>query len=167
MNHSRIYLIGFMGAGKSTVGRALAQRLGWKFIDLDEAIEHAEGRSVATIFKESGEAYFRERERTHLQGVSKTEQAVIALGGGAFMDAGNRAVAEQTGLTVWLKVSFAKAASRVKMDGTRPMFASREQAENLHRSREACYTLAKVHVSTDDRSAQSVVDEIFGVIGNI
>ena len=153
-----------MGAGKSTVGRRLAKKLGWKFIDLDAEIERREGRPIAEIFREKGEPYFRNAERLCLMDVSSSRQSVIALGGGAYMDPENRGVAEKTGLTVWLKVSFSKLVHRVKIDGTRPKFVDQAQAERLYETREPFYALAKVHVSTDDGTPESTVDEIMGVL---
>jgi len=155
-----------MGAGKSTVGRRLAKKLGWKFIDLDEEIERREHRPISEIFRQHGEPHFRNLERLCLQKMSASPKAVIALGGGAFMDPGNRDLAEKTGLTVWLKVSFAKLAARVKIDGTRPKFADKDQAERLYQTREPYYALAKVHISTDDGTPESVADEIVGVVKN-
>ena len=109
-----------MGAGKTTVGKRVAKKLGWKFIDLDEEIERREQRSVAQIFQEQGEPHFRQLERVSLKRLSGLNKSVIALGGGAFLDSENRALTEKTGLTVWLKVSFERVADRVKIDGTRP-----------------------------------------------
>ena len=156
-----------MGAGKTTVGRRLAKKLGWKFIDLDEEIERSERRAVADIFQEHGEAHFRQIERLALKRISSAasaEKSIIALGGGAFLDPENRDVAETTGLTVWLKVSFARIADRVRIDGTRPKFTNKEQAEALYHGREPYYALAKVHVSTDEGSPETVADEIIGVV---
>ena len=164
MRYSRVYLIGFMGAGKTTIGRQLAARLGWKFIDLDREIEQREHRPVADIFRESGEPHFRSLEEQCLKELSTSNRAVIALGGGAYLNPNNRAVADDTGLTVWLKVSFAKVADRVKMDGTRPKFENREEADRLYQSREPYYALARVHVSADEGTPDSVADEIIGVI---
>ena len=164
MRYSRVYLIGFMGAGKTTIGRQLAARLGWKFIDLDREIEQREHRLVADIFRESGEPHFRSLEEQCLKELSTSNRAVIALGGGAYLNPNNRAVADDTGLTVWLKVSFAKVADRVKMDGTRPKFENREEADRLYQSREPYYALARVHVSADEGTPDSVADEIIGVI---
>ncbi len=153
-----------MGAGKSTVGRRLARKLGWKFIDLDEEIERREKRPIAEIFRESGEPHFRHLEQLCLRDLSTAKNCVVALGGGAFIDPVNREVAGQTGLTVWLKVSFANAADRVKIDGTRPKFSDKDQAQRLYKSREAFYALAKVHVATDGGTPESIADEILGVI---
>jgi shikimate kinase len=151
-----------MGAGKSTVGRHLARKLGWKFIDLDDEIEHREHRRIAEIFTTDGESHFRNLERLCLKDHSSAGKAVIALGGGAFMDPENRELTQKTGLTVWLKASFSNLAGRVKMDGTRPNFQDKAQAERLYQMREPMYALAKVHVVTDNGSPDSVVDEIIG-----
>jgi shikimate kinase len=164
MKYSRIYLIGFMGSGKTSIGRQLARKLGWKFIDLDKEIEQGEKRQVAEIFRENGEPYFRSLEKRYLRQASYSNRAVIALGGGTYVDDQNRALADMTGLTVWLKVSFARLADRVKMDGTRPKFDNQDEAERLYQDREPHYALARVHVSTDEGSPETVVDEIIGVI---
>jgi shikimate kinase len=164
---TRIYLIGFMGSGKTSIGWRLAKKLGWKFIDLDDEIERGEGRPVAEIFRADGEARFRQMEQDCLKRLSSwavADKSVIALGGGTFLDPQNRAIAETTGLTVWLKVSFSTVVNRVKIDGTRPMFSSKEQAESLYRSREPYYALAKVHIATDDGTPETVADEIVGAI---
>ena len=160
----RIYLIGFMGAGKTTVGICLANRLGWRFIDLDQEIERREGRTIAEIFRDDGEAHFRKIEQRRLADVAQSERAVIALGGGTFIDPQNRALAEATGLTVWLKVSFEKVRHRVRMDGTRPKFGDPDQADHLYQTRQPYYALAKVHISTDTESPESVANQIMGVV---
>ncbi len=164
MKYSRVYLIGFMGAGKTTIGRQLAKKLRWKFIDLDREIEQGEHRQIADIFRESGESHFRSIEQRYLIEVSSSDRAVIALGGGTYIDPQNRTLADNTGLTVWLKVSFAKVADRVRMDGTRPKFDNQDEAGRLYRDREPHYALAKVHVSTDEGTPESVAGEIIGVI---
>jgi shikimate kinase len=156
-----------MGAGKSTIGRRLARRLGWKFIDLDAEIERREQRPIAEIFRENGEPHFRSLERTCLKELSGTRKAVIALGGGTFIDAENRDVAERTGLTVWLKASFSTLADRVRIDGTRPKFVDRAQAEQLYQTREPSYALAKVRVLTDAGSPDAAVDEIITMLGRL
>jgi shikimate kinase len=153
-----------MGAGKSSVGRRLAKRLGWRFIDLDDEIERREGRQIARIFREDGEPYFRNLESLCLQDVSSSNNAVVALGGGAFINAQNRDLIEKTGLSIWLKVSFANVAGRVKIDGTRPKFGDKDQAERLYESRVPFYALAKVHISTDDGTPDSVAEDIMGVV---
>ena len=153
-----------MGAGKTTIGRRLAKKLGWKFIDLDHEIERREHRPVADIFLRDGEPHFRRLEHLCLEDLSSSRKAIIALGGGTFMDPANRDLAEKTGLTVWLKVSFSRLAERVKIDGTRPKFADKAQAEQLYQTREPFYALAKVHISTDDGSPETAAAEIIGVL---
>jgi shikimate kinase len=149
-----------MGAGKTSVGRRLANKLGWRFIDLDEEIERREGRPIADIFRQDGEPYFRNLERLRLKDLSSSSETVIALGGGAFVDPENREVAETTGLTVWLKVSFSKLVDRVRIDGKRPKFVDTVQAERLYQTREPFYALAKLHVSTDEGTPESAAEEI-------
>jgi shikimate kinase len=163
----RIYLIEFMGAGKTTIGRKLADKLNWKFIDLDEEIERHEGRSIADIFRQQGEAHFRNLERLRLKELSSTPKIVVALGGGAFIDPDNQSLTENSGLTVWLKVSFRNVEERVKIDGTRPKFTDKTQVERLYQMREPFYALARIHISTDEGTPESVADEIMGAIGKL
>jgi shikimate kinase len=162
--YTRIYLVGFMGAGKTTVGRCLAKKLGWAFLDLDEEIARREGRAIAEIFRTDGEPHFRRLERLCLKDLSSSPQTVIALGGGAFISPENREIAETTGLTVWLKVSFGNIRLRVKIDGTRPNFADPAKARLLFDARESSYALARVHISTDDGTPDSVAEEIIRVL---
>jgi len=156
-----------MGAGKSTVGRCLAKKLGWTFLDLDQELERREHRPVAEIFRVQGEPHFRNLERICLKDLSTSAKAVIALGGGAFIDSENRELAEKTGLTVWLKASLSNLGHRVKMDGSRPNFVDRAQAERLYQTREPFYALAKVHVSTDDSTPEAAAEEIIGALRRI
>jgi shikimate kinase len=153
-----------MGAGKTTVGRCLAKKLGWTFLDLDEELERREGRAIADIFRIDGETHFRSLEHFCLKDLSSSPDAVIALGGGAFISPENREIAETTGLTVWLKVSFGNIRLRVKIDGTRPNFLDPAKARLLFEARESSYALAKVHISTDEGTPDSVADEIIGVL---
>jgi shikimate kinase len=164
VTQTRIYLVGFIGAGKTTVGRRLAKKLGWTFLDLDEEIERRERRAIAEIFKAHGEPHFRNLECSCLKDLCSRSETVIALGGGAFISPENREIAETTGLTVWLKVSFGNIRLRVKIDGTRPNFSDPEKARLLFDAREPFYALARVHVSTDDRTPDSIADEIIGVL---
>lgn len=101
----RLYLVGFMGCGKTTVGRLLAQRLGWRFFDLDEELERHQGRTIAQIFAEQGEPYFRQVERALLEETltGSAEPAVVALGGGTFAQADNfDRIRSDGGVSVWL-----------------------------------------------------------------
>ncbi|HLQ75951.1 MAG TPA: shikimate kinase [Terriglobia bacterium] len=160
MTVERVYLVGFMGAGKTSVGRALSDKLGWSFVDLDAEIEHAEKMAIRDIFEKSGEAHFRRLEHQHLKRLSARPRVVIALGGGATMDPENRLVADSTGVTVWLNVAFETAALRVSMDGTRPLFQDREHAERLYESRLPTYKLARIHVPADNRPPAEIAGEV-------
>jgi shikimate kinase len=156
----RVYLVGFMGAGKTSVGRALAAQLGWSFIDLDTEIERSQKMPVRDIFSKSGEAHFRQLEREHLKHLSERPRVVIALGGGASVDPENRLVMDSTGTSVWLNVPFATAARRVSMDGTRPLFKDPEHAERLYESRLPIYKLARIHVLADNRPPAEIAGEV-------
>ncbi|HEX8186305.1 MAG TPA: shikimate kinase, partial [Blastocatellia bacterium] len=101
-NYAPIFLVGFMGAGKTTVGRALAQQLNYGFSDLDELIEERAGISIERIFSESGEAEFRRLETEAIQGCREYRRTVIALGGGAYVSDRNRDLIREIGRTVWL-----------------------------------------------------------------
>jgi len=156
----RVYLVGFMGAGKTSVGRALSSQLGWSFVDLDAEIEGAQKMAIRDIFEKSGEAEFRRIEQQHLKRLSARPRVVIALGGGATINPENRLVADSTGVTVWLNVEFETAARRVSMDGTRPLFKDREHAERLYQSRLPIYKLAQIHVLADNRPPAEIAGEV-------
>ncbi|HSA79448.1 MAG TPA: shikimate kinase, partial [Geminicoccaceae bacterium] len=98
-----IVLVGMMGAGKTAIGRRLAKTLGWPFHDADAAIEAAAGTSIANIFAEIGEPAFRVKERQVIARLLRGERAVVALGGGAFMDPETRALIRETGRSIWLR----------------------------------------------------------------
>jgi len=167
MPNQRIYLVGFMGAGKSTVGRELSLKLRWPFIDLDVEIEKSENLSVREIFAQFGEFHFRQLERAHLRRVSATPQAVIALGGGVYIDAENRALVDATGVAVWLEASLSSVKDRVRPDGTRPLLADAEQARQLYAERLPSYRLARIHVLTDNRLPDAIAEEIVQKVANL
>jgi shikimate kinase len=156
----RIYLVGFMGAGKSTVGRELSLKLHCPFVDLDAEIEKTEGISVREIFARSGEARFRQIEREHLKRISEASPAIIALGGGAYIDPENRKVADESGVAVWLDASFSAIRDRIRPDGTRPLLADLERARRLYAERLPSYKLARIHVLTDNRLPDAIAQEI-------
>jgi shikimate kinase len=160
MPAERVYLVGFMGAGKSTIGRALAAQLGWSFVDLDTEIERSQKMSVRDIFSKSGEVHFRQIEREQLKNLSGRPRVVIALGGGATVDPENRLIIDSTGTSVWLNVPFDTAARRVSMDGTRPLFKDPEHAERLYETRLPIYRLARIHVLADNRPPAEIAGEV-------
>ena len=159
MTDRRIVIIGFMGCGKTTVAKALAQQLGSAMIDLDSFITDREGRSPAEIIVQDSEPSFREIETRALQDVlEKNVARVIALGGGAWMIEANRAlVAQHDCLSVWLDAPFELCWERIQSSGTiRPLAPDRESAQELYESRRASYQLAAVRVDaiSDDSVAQ-------------
>ena len=147
MNADKIYLVGFMGAGKTTVARALGRRLGWRVEDIDERIEARERRSVAAIFSQSGESYFRQQERQMLSDLLPQRQIVVATGGGTFAEPDNRALMLADGAVVWLDVPLTRVFERVPADGRRPLAADRAQMEQLYARRRLAY--AEAHVRID------------------
>ena len=156
MKDRRIIIVGFMGCGKTTVGRALAQELGCKMIDLDSFITKREGRTPAKIIEEDGEPAFREIETPSLRDALKMDDArVIALGGGAWTIEANRALAGQHDcLSVWLDAPFELCWERITSSGdTRPLASDRESALKLYDSRRSGYQLAKLRVAQDRASA--------------
>ncbi len=160
MTAERIYLVGFMGSGKSSVGRELAARLGYSFADLDNEIERSQKISVQGIFRQFGEGRFRQLEHEFLERLSRRPHVVIALGGGATLDPENQRIVDATGVTVWLQVLFDTAAARVVMDGTRPLFKNPAQARTLFESRLPIYRLAKVHITADHGTPLEIAAEI-------
>jgi shikimate kinase len=160
-----VLLAGMMGSGKSAVGSILAARLGWRFIDTDREIEAAAGASVAQIFAREGEPRFRERERAALCALPGA-RAVVALGGGAVVDARNREVLAQKGTLVWLDASPEALAARTASDSSRPLLAGLDREGRIARLRELsvarrpAYASAALRIDTDGRTPREVADQI-------
>ncbi len=156
-----IYILGFMGSGKTTVGKLLAQELDWKFIDLDTVIEAGQGQSIREIFDRAGEPFFREIEQAALREVSKTEPAVIALGGGTFAQEPNiELIRDAGGSTVWLDCPFEELRRRCAGIDNRPLFRDPESFVRLLEQRLPYYRLAQHHVLTEGRAPREVVEQI-------
>ena len=150
MNADKIYLVGFMGAGKTTVARALGRRLGWRVEDIDDRIETRERRSVATIFAQSGESYFRQQERQVLSDLLPQRQIVVATGGGTFAEPDNRALMLADGAVAWIDVPLTRVFERVPADGRRPLAADRVKMEQLYARRRLAYAEAHVRIDGTD-----------------
>lgn len=134
---NRLYLTGFMGCGKSTVGRMLAPALNWHFIDMDSYIEKKEGRTIADIFASEGEIFFRQLENQALQNIASMEDVVVATGGGAPCFLNNMQLMNDSGLTIYLKVAPEELFQRVRMGKTeRPLLAGKSDDELLTYIRE-------------------------------
>jgi len=119
-----IILTGFMGSGKTTVGRELARRLGWRFVDLDHEIERRARMSVAGLFKRRGEPAFRELEHSAIRGLYRRCRCVVAVGGGAPVFPRNRRWLMRAGLVVWLRVPVSELVRRLARGGRRPLLAA-------------------------------------------
>ena len=164
MRRARIFLVGISGAGKSTVGRLVADRLGWDFADSDDLIEERAGRKIPEIFATDGEANFREIEATVLGDLARRERVVVSTGGGAPTTEGGRA-AIQTGFSVWLEVSPGAAARRLSVDpaaATRPLLAGDAEGRlaGLLATRGPQYRLSDASVAVDGLSPVQVADRI-------
>lgn len=166
----RVFLTGFMGAGKSSVGRALASRLGWRFCDLDQVIEAREGKTVAEIFREREEAGFRMAEtqtlKELLQDPCRKTDLVIALGGGTFAQPQNRRALENAGaITVLLDAPVDELRRRCTADGTvRPLATDEERFARLYRERLAAYQMATHKVNTMGKTVEDVTAEISRIL---
>ncbi len=175
---SRIYLTGFMGSGKSTVGPEVAAALGYAFVDLDEAIAADAGKPVAAIFGGEGEAAFRAREARMLRQTGTREGVVVALGGGALAEEANLAWALRNGTVVYLRAPAETLVARLSGGGQagRPLLcddrgkplppaALREKIETMLARREPFYRRAHVVVEAGEREARAVVREVLRVLG--
>lgn len=164
MKTDKLYLVGFMGAGKSTVARALGKRIGWRAEDVDEQIEARERRSISSIFSQSGEAYFRTVERDVLAGLLGAREVIVATGGGTFADPDNRAAMLSTGAVAWLDIPFDHVINRIPADGRRPLAADRTQLEQLFARRQASYQQAHVRID-GSRPVDEVVERLLSWVG--
>ena len=164
----RIVLTGFMGSGKSTVGPLLAERLGWKFIDADEAIVAEAGCSIPEIFRQRGEPGFRELERAVIGRLVAGDGLVLALGGGAIEDASTRALLVQArdGMLLHLEVELATTLARCAgTEGDRPILADQANLASRHARRLPLYREAHVSIPVDTLTPQQVVDAIVSAAG--
>ena len=159
-----IYLVGFMGSGKSTIGRLLAHRLGWSFFDTDEEIEAAENTTIAEIFEGRGEPEFRRIEteilRQHVRSVEYGRPSVVALGGGVFAQPQNRELLESNGITVWLDCPFEIVARRVAQASHRPLARDPENLAELYRDRLEAYRLADLQITIAGDDPTEAVEAI-------
>jgi shikimate kinase len=165
MKTDKIYLVGFMGAGKTTVAHALGPRLGWRVEDVDELVEARERRTVADIFAEFGEAYFRAAERDVVRQLLGSRHVVVATGGGTFADPENRALIREDGAAVWLDLPLETALDRAPRDGRRPLAGDRVQFEQLYLSRRAAYQQAHLRLDASRAPVQELVERILDWLG--
>jgi shikimate kinase len=161
-----LYLVGFMASGKTTVGQALADHIGWPFIDMDAEIEAREGRAISQIFREQGEAGFRDIERDvlrqHVRNIEAGSPGVIALGGGAFVQPDNRELIQNNGVTLWLDCPLEIIQRRLNGDSSRPL-ATPNGIGKLYEDRRPLYSQADYRVEVDTEDVSELVQRILGL----
>ena len=160
MRADKVYLVGFMAAGKTSVGRALARRLDWKFIDIDELIERQEHMTVAEIFARHGEPYFRAAERAVVADQLPARHVVVATGGGTFVDPQNRAAIRGDGVSVWLDAPLERVIARMPADGRRPLAGDRADLERLYEGRRLAYEQAHVRLDAGRAGVDALVEQL-------
>jgi shikimate kinase len=160
----KIYLVGFMAAGKTSVARGLAERLAWRAEDIDELIEARERQTVAEIFARRGEAFFRAAERDILRLLLPLRHAVVATGGGTFADPENRVAINLDGLSIWMDVPLEEVIARLPPDNRRPLAADRAQLERLYATRAAAYQQAHLRVDAGSGRIEDLVERILELI---
>jgi shikimate kinase len=156
----KLYLVGFMAAGKTSVARALGARLGWRVEDVDNLIEARERLAVADIFARHGEAYFRQVERDIVKLLMPLRHTVVATGGGTFADPDTRGAINLDGVSVWLDAPLDVILLRLPADGRRPLAADRAQLDRLYAARRAVYELAHVRVDASAARPEELADRI-------
>jgi shikimate kinase len=162
-----VALVGMMGAGKSSVGRRLATRLGVTFKDADSEIEMAAGCSVSEIFERYGEPAFRDGERKVIARLLGEPPLVLATGGGAFMDPQTRSQLKESTVTVWIKAPVDVLMNRVSRRGDRPLLRTanpRDALERLLKERAPVYAEADITIESDDGPHATAVDLILGAL---
>ena len=175
MKTNIVFLAGFMGAGKSTIGPILANTLGWNFYDLDKVIEAKTGKKIADIFSEKGEAAFRSLERDTLLELAKGENIIIALGGGTITDQKNINFMKEKGKIIFLEASMESFYHRLKYKTDRPVLRGKDEEllsqdelkqriTEILNYRKKFYDQADVSMYTDKNSIGKTVDEITKII---
>jgi shikimate kinase len=156
----KVYLVGFMAAGKSTLSQALARRLGWRAEDVDALIEARERRTVAEIFAREGEPYFRSIERQVIWSLLPLRHAVVATGGGTFVDPENRAAIKADGVSVWIDVPLDVLLARIPADGRRPLASDRIQMAMLYETRRLAYQQAQLRLDASRARSEELVEQL-------
>ena len=162
-----IVLVGMPGCGKSAIGRRLAPRLDLPFIDADEEIERAAGKSIKDIFAEHGEAYFRDGERRVIARLLASGPQVLATGGGAMMDAETRRTVKRAGISIWVKAELPVLLRRVAKRNNRPLFEGRDAEtvmKEMMEDRNPVFATADINVESREIPHEVIVDEIVAAI---
>jgi shikimate kinase len=164
-----IVMVGMMGAGKSSIGRRLASRLGMAFADADSEIEQAANATIPEIFEEHGEAYFRDGERRVIRRLLDGKPKVLATGGGAFIQPETRAAIQAAGISIWLKADRDLLLARVKRRNNRPLLQDGDPAEIIEKliaERYPVYAEAAIHIQSRDIAHDAVIDDILAALAD-
>jgi shikimate kinase len=164
-----IVLVGLMGAGKTSIGRRLAEKLDLPFVDADVEIEKAAGKSIPDIFADHGEAHFRDGERRVIARLLENGKQVLATGGGAFMNEETRAAIKANSISVWLKADLDVLLKRVAKRGGRPLLENRDPAEvlqNLINIRYPVYANADITIESLDVQHNQMVNAVIDALAN-
>jgi shikimate kinase len=164
-----IVMVGMMGAGKSSIGRRLASRLGMAFADADSEIEQAANATIPEIFEEHGEAYFRDGERRVIRRLLDGKPKVLATGGGAFIQPETRAAIQAAGISIWLKADRDLLLARVKRRNNRPLLQDGDPAEIIEKliaERYPIYAEAAIHIQSRDIAHDAVIDDILAALAD-
>jgi len=159
-----IYLVGFMGSGKTTIGRILSEELGWRFADLDDDIEADQKKPIGDIFAQQGEATFRTIETAMLKNrvrmIERGMPTVLALGGGAFVHPGNFELIENNGVTIFLNCPLERALLRVREHAHRPLARDVDRFTQLYHQRQSLYTKADYQIAIESDDPQVALKSI-------
>jgi shikimate kinase len=169
LGNRAIVLVGLMGAGKTSVGRRLAEKLGLNFVDADHEITMAAGKSIPEIFADHGEEYFREGERRVIARLLENGPQILATGGGAYMNSETRERIRDHGISVWLKADLDLLLKRVAKRNDRPLLQQDDPAKVLQRLMDArypVYALADVTVESRDVQHGQMVNDVVKAIAN-
>ncbi len=162
-----IYLVGFMGCGKTTIGRLLAEKLGWRFADIDHDVENQAGRSIGEIFDQQGEEEFRRMEHAALadrvQMIEQGRPTVIALGGGAFVRDENFELISDNGISIWLDCPLEILRERVAKESHRPLARSPEKFAELYTARRDSYQRANFRIPVEGDDPDPVVQQMLAL----
>jgi len=172
LNTDNIILVGFMAAGKSSIGKKLAYKLGWKYIDTDAEIVKITGLKIPALFKKYGEIRFRSEEKLVVKKLKGVTSAVIATGGGTVLDPENWSIMEELGVIIHLYVPLEEALKRIKKRSERPLLAKSEpEIQKLWKERLEVYNKANIFLDTSNKELDDIVNEIIehlkgGIVDN-
>ena len=164
-----VVLVGMMASGKSSIGKALSKTMNIPFLDIDKEIEFHEKRSIKSIFENSGERYFRKLEsKIIIENLKEKKSTVIALGGGAFLNAAVRKNVNEKSISVWLDVNIESIITRVKKNQNRPLVEKKsdEEIKKIYEKRLKYYEMSKIHIDCNKKTKTECAEEIIFKIKN-